>query len=101
MFRGDLRRIAATLNKPLKSRGFPLPTFRDLLADGRVHVFDGAMGTMLYGKGFFLNVCYGALNPKRSRSVQEVHLECLPAGAELLRTCPFGVNPEDLNSYGL
>ena len=29
-----------------------------LIADGRAHVFDGAMGTMLYGKGVFINVCY-------------------------------------------
>ena len=28
-----------------------MPTLRELLADGRVHVVDGAMGTMLYGRG--------------------------------------------------
>ena len=31
---------------------------RELLADGRTHVCDGAMGTMLYGRGVFLNVCF-------------------------------------------
>jgi len=35
--------------------------FADLLADGRVHVFDGAMGTMLYARGVFINVCYDEL----------------------------------------
>ena len=39
-----------------------MPTLRDLLADSRVHVVDGAMGTMLYGRGVFLNVCYDELN---------------------------------------
>jgi hypothetical protein len=31
---------------------------RKLLDDGKVHVLDGAMGTMLYAKGFFLKACY-------------------------------------------
>src|SRR2546423_4059322 len=76
-------------------------TFRALLDDGRVHVFDGAMGTMLYGKGFFLNVCYDELNLKQPRLVQEVHAEYVRAGAEILETNTFGANPLKLNSYGL
>ena len=48
-------------------------TLRDLLNDGKVHVLDGAMGTMLYSKGFFLNVCYDELNLKQPKLVQEVH----------------------------
>src|SRR5437879_2158268 len=79
-----------------------MPTdFRSLIADGRVHVFDGAMGTMLYGKGFFLNVCYDELNLKQPRLVQEVHAEYVRAGAEILETNTFGANPLKLNSYGL
>ena len=39
-----------------------MPTLRELLNDGRIHVFDGAMGTMLYDRGVFLNVCYDELN---------------------------------------
>ena len=35
---------------------------RELIADGGVHVIDGAMGTMLYAKGVFFNVCYDSLN---------------------------------------
>ena len=76
-------------------------TFKSLLQDGRVHVFDGAMGTMLYGKGFFLNVCYDELNLKQPRLVQEVHAEYVRAGAEILETNTFGANPLKLNSYGL
>jgi methionine synthase I (cobalamin-dependent) len=34
----------------------PMRTLRDLLSDGRVHVVDGAMGTVIYGHGIFLNV---------------------------------------------
>src|SRR5690242_448009 len=76
-------------------------TLRDLLADGKVHVLDGAMGTMLYAKGFFLNVCYDELNLKQPKLVQEVHEEYVRAGAEILETNTFGANPLKLGSYGL
>jgi len=59
------------------------------------------MGTMLYGKGFFLNVCYDELNLKQPRLVQEVHTEYVRAGAEILETNTFGANPLKLGSYGL
>src|SRR2546428_332960 len=78
-----------------------MASFRDLLADGRVHVFDGAMGTMLYTKGFFLNVCYDELNLKQPRLVQEVHGEYVRGGAEILETNTFGANPLKLKSYVL
>src|SRR4029077_17644684 len=68
---------------------------------GKVHVLDGAMGTMLYGKGFFLNVCYDELNLKQPKLVQEVHEEYVRAGAEILETNTFGANPAKLGSYGL
>src|SRR6266567_4117717 len=76
-------------------------TLRDLLNDGKVHVLDGAMGTMLYSKGFFLNVCYDGLNVKQPKLVQEVHEAYVRAGAEILETNTFGANPVKLGSYGL
>ena len=76
-------------------------TLRDLLADGRVHVVDGAMGTMLYGRGVFLNVCYDELNLKQPDLVREIHREYVRAGAELLETNTFGANPLKLATYGL
>ena len=39
-----------------------MTTLRELIADGRTHLFDGAMGTVLYGRGVFLNVCYDELS---------------------------------------
>src|SRR5438045_3924503 len=59
------------------------------------------MGTMLYAKGFFLNVCYDELNLKQPRLVQEMHAEYVRAGAEILETNTFGANPLKLNSFGL
>src|SRR5512142_2186730 len=59
------------------------------------------MGTMLYAKGFFLNVCYDELVLKQPRLVQEVHEEYVRAGAEILETNTFGANPVKLGTYGL
>lgn len=78
-----------------------MKTLRDLLADGRVHVVDGAMGTMLYGRGIFLNVCYDELNLKQPDLVREIHREYVKAGAELLETNTFGANPIKLGTCGL
>jgi methionine synthase I (cobalamin-dependent)/5,10-methylenetetrahydrofolate reductase len=78
-----------------------MPTLRDLIADGRVHVFDGAMGTMLYAKGFYLNVCYDELSLRQPKLIEEVHALYVRAGAEILETNTFGANPFKLTSYGL
>jgi homocysteine S-methyltransferase len=74
---------------------------RSLLEDGRVHVFDGAMGTMLYSKGVFINVCYDELNLRQPDLIAEVHRAYVKSGAELLETNTFGANPVKLLHYGL
>ncbi|MEK6769159.1 MAG: bifunctional homocysteine S-methyltransferase/methylenetetrahydrofolate reductase [Gemmatimonadota bacterium] len=76
-------------------------TLRDLIADGRAHVFDGAMGTMLYARGVFINVCYDELNLRSPELVRDVHKAYLKAGAELLETNTFGANPVKLAHYQL
>ncbi|HEU5305378.1 MAG TPA: bifunctional homocysteine S-methyltransferase/methylenetetrahydrofolate reductase [Gemmatimonadales bacterium] len=78
-----------------------MPTLRDLISDTRVHVLDGAMGTMLYNRGVFVNVCYDELNLTQPALVQEVHEAYVRAGAEILETNTFGANPVKLSSYGL
>ncbi len=72
-----------------------------LLADGRAHVADGAMGTMLYERGVFLNVCYDELNVRQPELVRAIHREYVEAGAELLETNTFGANPVKLAGHGL
>ena len=74
---------------------------RTLIDDGRVHIFDGAMGTLLYGRGVFVNVCYDELNLSRPELVRQIHEEYVAAGAEILETNTFGANPVKLSSYGL
>jgi len=78
-----------------------MATLRELLADGRVHVADGAMGTMLYGRGVFLNVCYDELNLKQPDLVRDIHQEYVRAGAEIIETNTFGANPVKLATHGL
>src|SRR5512134_903799 len=78
-----------------------MPTFRDLLEDNRVHVFDGAMGTMLYARGAFLNVCYDELSLRQPDLIRDIHRAYVKAGAEILETNTFGANPRKLAQYGL
>jgi homocysteine S-methyltransferase len=78
-----------------------MTTLRDLLADERVHVFDGAMGTMLYARGVFINICFDGLNLSQPELVRDVHAAYVKAGAEILETNTFGANPVKLAHYGL
>jgi homocysteine S-methyltransferase len=73
----------------------------DRIGDGRVHVIDGAMGTMLYGRGVFVHVCYDELNLSQPDLVRDIHAEYVAAGADLLETNTFGANPVKLSSHGL
>jgi homocysteine S-methyltransferase len=78
-----------------------MPDLRALIADGRAHVFDGAMGTMLYAKGVFLNACYDELNLKQPQLIEDVHRAYVQAGAEVIETNTFGANAVKLAQYGL
>jgi homocysteine S-methyltransferase len=62
---------------------------------------DGAMGSMLYGRGIFINRCYDELNVTQPELVREVHLEYLQAGAAVIETNTFGANRVRLERHGL
>jgi homocysteine S-methyltransferase len=72
-----------------------------LLDPERVIIFDGAMGTMLYSKGVFINQCYDELNLKAPDLVRDVHAAYAKVGAEVLETNTFGANRLKLSQYGL
>ena len=74
--------------------------FLDALAS-RVLVCDGAMGTMLYGKGVFINRCFESLNLSQPGLVSEVHREYLAAGADVIETNTFGASRLKLRAFGL
>jgi methionine synthase I (cobalamin-dependent)/5,10-methylenetetrahydrofolate reductase len=69
--------------------------------DERVLVCDGAMGTMLYAKGVFINRCFDSLNVMSSDTVTEIHQDYVRAGADVLETNTFGANRIKLRSFGL
>ena len=69
--------------------------------DGRVLVCDGAMGTMLYAKGVFINRCFDSLNIMSADTVTEIHQDYVRAGADVLETNTFGANRIKLRSFGL
>jgi methionine synthase / methylenetetrahydrofolate reductase(NADPH) len=53
---------------------------------------DGAMGTLLYSKGIFINRCYDELNLSQPDLIRGVHREYLQSGAEIIETNTFGGN---------
>jgi len=69
--------------------------------DERVLVCDGAMGTMLYAKGVFINRCFDSLNVMSADTVAEIHQDYVRAGADVLETNTFGANRIKLRSFGL
>src|SRR6267143_1051665 len=69
--------------------------------DDRVLVCDGAMGTMLYAKGVFINKSFDALNVTQPDLVAEVHQEYVAAGADIIETNTFGANRIKLGSFGI
>ena len=73
----------------------------DRLFAGGTVLCDGAMGTMLYARGVFINRCYDELNLSQPETVRAVHAEYLQAGAEVVETNTFGANAFRLEHFGL
>ena len=75
-------------------------SFLSVLYD-RVLVCDGAMGSMLYDRGVFVNQSFDALNLNRPELVVEVHRAYVSAGADVIETNTFGANSLKLAGFGL
>lgn len=67
----------------------------------RILLADGAMGTMLYYKGVFINTCFDELNLTQPDLISEIHDEYVQSGADLIETNTFGANRYKLSQYGL
>src|SRR5918912_3987761 len=74
--------------------------FREQLSN-RVIVADGAMGTMLYSRGVFINRCFDELNLSAPDMVRQIHQEYVKAGAEILETNAFGASRPRLAGFGI
>ncbi len=74
--------------------------FLERLGRGVV-IGDGAMGTMLYQMGAFLNTCFDELNLTNPKLVGQVHREYVEAGVDFIETNTFGANEFKLGKFGL
>jgi len=75
-------------------------SFLDLLQE-QVLLCDGAMGTMLYSKGVYLNSCFDELNLVNPDLVKDIHTEYIQSGADIIETNTFGANRYKLKGFGL
>ena len=64
-------------------------------------VFDGAMGTVIYEKGVFINACFDELNLSRPDLIKSIHREYIDSGADVILTNTFGANKFKLEKFGL
>ncbi len=69
--------------------------------ESHVVIFDGAMGTELYKRNFFVNTCFDELCVSSPKIVKEIHKEYVKAGAEVITTNSFGANFNKLSRFGL
>ncbi len=76
----------------------------DILAEKlrqKVLLFDGAIGTEIYKRNFFVNISYEGLCLTAPEIVREIHQKYHEAGAEVMTTNSFGANRNLLARFGL
>lgn len=73
---------------------------QNILADS-ILIGDGAMGTMLYERGAFINTCFDELNLTKPELIESVHQEYVDAGCDFVETNTFGANAFKLGHFGL
>ena len=71
------------------------------LVQEKVLLCDGAMGTMLYNKGVYINACFDELNLENPELVKEVHREYIKSQVDIIETNTFGANRFKLKKFGL
>jgi methionine synthase I (cobalamin-dependent)/5,10-methylenetetrahydrofolate reductase len=74
--------------------------FLELLSSQTI-LADGAMGTMLHGRGIGFDKCFDELNLTNPAAVADIHREYIEAGAQLVITNTFGANRFKLAKHGM
>jgi methionine synthase I (cobalamin-dependent)/5,10-methylenetetrahydrofolate reductase len=64
-------------------------------------IADGAMGTLIYEKGYFINTSYEHLSVSQPALIEELHRAYVDAGAAVILTNTFGANRIKLEAHGL
>ena len=66
-----------------------------------IHIFDGAMGTMLQEGGLKPGGCPELMNIEQPDVVKKIHEAYIAAGATMIETNTFGASALKLDHYGL
>jgi homocysteine S-methyltransferase len=66
-----------------------------------VLIFDGAMGTEIYKRDFFVNTSFDELNLRAPDVIGAIHVAYIEAGADVLTTNTFTANRVTLSKFGL
>ncbi len=66
-----------------------------------IHIFDGAMGTMLQAGGLAPGACPERMNIEHPEVVKNIHRAYIDAGATIIETNTFGASRLKLDHYGL
>jgi homocysteine S-methyltransferase len=74
--------------------------FLDLIQK-RPLLLDGAMGTLLHGRGVPIDQCFDAMNVEEPALVADIHRSYIDAGADIIETNTFGANRFKLAHHGL
>ena len=85
---------------PQETNNVKRSAFDDLVNE-KVLIADGAMGTMLYQSGVFLNRCFDELNLSDPKRVRKVHDGYVAAGAGIIESNTFGATRQKLAKAGL
>ena len=77
-------------------------TFLQAIAQSSLPLLsDGAMGTLLNGRGVSFERCFDDLNRSQPAVVAQIHREYIEAGSQVIQTNTFGANRYKLAAYGL
>jgi methionine synthase I (cobalamin-dependent)/5,10-methylenetetrahydrofolate reductase len=74
--------------------------FSEYIKDHLV-LLDGAMGSLIYERGVFIDKCYDELNLSRPELIRSIHEDYLRAGAGVIETNTYGANRFKLKSHNL
>ncbi len=74
--------------------------FKQLINEKTV-VCDGAMGTLLYQKGEYVNKSFDQINLTKPELIRNIHREYISAGVDVIETNSFSANRYRLAHYGL
>ena len=97
--RAGEKTVTLTVSNP-ETRHLHMDTFNTFFKENLV-LLDGAMGSLIYEKGVFIDKCYDELNLSRPELIRSIHEEYIRAGARVIESNTYGANRFKLKSHNL